>query len=93
MTRTFNSYKGLTLRNSKVFLKDKTTVFFSMLTQIIILGLFLLFIKQSYLDGIDSALGALKDKVDKADGKVVLSVADDGAGCVDCAYLAGFVPL
>lgn len=67
MTKTMNSYRGLTARNAKVFLKDKTAIFFSMLTQIIILGLFLLFIKNSYVDGINDALGALKDTIDKAD--------------------------
>lgn len=51
----------------KVFLKDKMTVFFSLLTQLIVLGLFLLFIKTSYLDGVDSALGELGDLVKKAD--------------------------
>lgn len=67
MTRTLNSYKGLTIRNAKVFLKDNMAVFLSLLTQIIILGLFLLFIKSSYVDGINEALGELKDMVDKAD--------------------------
>ena len=67
MTKTWNSYRGLTERNMKVFLKDKMAVFFSLLTQLIVLGLFLLFIKNSYVDGIDSALGELKDKVAKAD--------------------------
>lgn len=67
MTKTMNSYRGLTSRNAKVFLKDKTAIFFSMLTQIIILGLFLLFIKSSYVDGINDALGSLKDTIDKAD--------------------------
>ena len=42
-------------------------VFLSLLTQIIILGLFLLFIKSSYVDGINEALGGLKDKVTDAD--------------------------
>lgn len=42
-------------------------VFLSLLTQIIILGLFLLFIKNSYVDGINEALGDLKDKVTDAD--------------------------
>lgn len=51
----------------KVFLKDNMAVFFSLLTQIIVLGLFLLFIKNSYLDGIDSALGELKSMVAKGD--------------------------
>ncbi len=67
MTRTLNAYRGLTKRNAKVFLKDKMAVFLSLLTQIIILGLFLLFIKNSYVDGINEALGDLKDKVTDAD--------------------------
>lgn len=67
MTRTLNAYRGLTTRNAKVFLKDKMAVFLSLLTQIIILGLFLLFIKSSYVDGINEALGGLKDKVTDAD--------------------------
>lgn len=73
MTKTINSYKGLTLRNSKVFLKDKTAIFFSLLTQLIILGLFLLFIKSSYLDGVNEALGALKDKVGSADVEALVN--------------------
>ena len=67
MTKTWNSYRGLTGRNMKVFLKDKMAVFFSLLTQIIVLGLFLLFIKTSYVDGVNSALGTLKSKVSSAD--------------------------
>lgn len=67
MTRTMNAYKGLTIRNSKVFLKDKMVIFFSLLTQIIVLGLFLLFIKNSFANGITSALGTLSDRVEKAD--------------------------
>ena len=73
MTKTINSYKGLTLRNSKVFLKDKTAIFFSLLTQLIILGLFLLFIKSSYLDGVNEALGTLKDKVGSADVEALVN--------------------
>ncbi len=67
MTRTLNAYKGLTTRNAKVFLKNRMAVFLSLLTQIIILGLFLLFIKDSYIDGINDALGSMKDAVTKAD--------------------------
>lgn len=67
MTRSLNAYRGLTIRNAKVFLKDKMAVFLSLLTQFIILGLFLLFIKNSYVDGINEALGGLKDKVTDAD--------------------------
>lgn len=73
MTRTLNAYKGLTARNTKVFLKDKMVIFFSLLTQIIVLGLFLLFIKNSYANGIESALGVLKDKVSTADIDTLLN--------------------
>ena len=73
MTKTLNAYKGLTARNTKVFLKDKLVIFFSLLTQIIVLGLFLLFIKNSYANGIESALGALKDKVSSADIDALLN--------------------
>lgn len=67
MTRTMNSYRGLTIRNMKVFLKDKMAIFFSLLTQIIVLGLFLLFIKSNYVDGVNDALGELKNMVSKGD--------------------------
>lgn len=61
------------MRNAKVFLKDKMAVFLSLLTQIIILGLFLLFIKNSYVDGINEALGGLKDKVTDADTETLVN--------------------
>lgn len=73
MTRTLNAYKGLTVRNTKVFLKDKLVIFFSLLTQIIVLGLFLLFIKNSYANGIESALGVLRDKVTSVDIDALLN--------------------
>lgn len=67
MTKALNAYRGMTIRNAKVFLKDKMAVFFSLLTQIIVLGLFLLFIKSTYIDSIESVLGELSDLVKKAD--------------------------
>ncbi len=73
MTRTLNAYRGLTVRNSKVFLKDKMAIFFSLLTQIIVLGLFLLFIKNSYSSAITEALSSLKDRVSSADIDALLN--------------------
>lgn len=67
MARTWNAYRGITARNMRVFLKDRMAVFFSLLTQIIILGLFLLFIKDSYVDGVNDALGEMKGSISKAD--------------------------
>ena len=73
MTKTLNAYRGLTARNTKVFLKDKMVIFFSLLTQLIVLGLFLLFIKNSYADGVSESLGPLRDTVAKADTEALLN--------------------
>lgn len=40
--------KTLTIRSIKIFIRDKTAVFFSFLSVIILLGLYLLFIKNAY---------------------------------------------
>ncbi len=53
----------MTSRNIKVYLKDKTTIILSMLTQIIVLGLYLLFLKQTYVDSITSELGELSNLI------------------------------
>lgn len=52
MLKYFNTFKGMTVRNMKVYLKDRMTIVMSMMTQIIILGLFILFIKNNYFEGI-----------------------------------------
>ena len=58
--RIFNSYKGITTRNIKVYLKDRMAIVLSMLTQIIVLGLYLLFMKNSYVEGISEFFGEAK---------------------------------
>lgn len=62
--KTFNAYKGITKRNIKVYLKDKTAIVFSMMTQIIILGLYLLFLKQNYVDSLNSMFDSFHTTVD-----------------------------
>ena len=62
--RTLCSYKGMTKRNIKVYLKDKTAIIFSMMTQIIILGLYLLFLKQNYVDSMTSMLDGFNIKTE-----------------------------
>lgn len=57
MTAALNTFKGMTKRNIRVYRKDKMTIFFSLLTQIIILGLYLLFLRGNYVDGIKSGMG------------------------------------
>lgn len=49
------AFIGLTKRNMLVYLKDKATVFFSLLTPLIILMLYVLFLKQNYVDSITNA--------------------------------------
>ena len=43
---------ALTMRNLKVFLRDKANVFFSLLSPLIVLGLYVLFIGRMQSDGI-----------------------------------------
>ena len=62
--RTLCSYKGMTKRNIKVYLKDKTAIIFSMMTQIIILGLYLLFLKQNYVNSMTSMLDGFNIKTE-----------------------------
>ena len=54
----------MTKRNIKVYLKDKTAIIFSMMTQIIILGLYLLFLKQNYVDSMTSMLDGFNIKAE-----------------------------
>ena len=42
--KELNTYRGMTVRNIKVYAKDRLAVLLSMLTQIIILGLYILFL-------------------------------------------------
>ncbi len=65
--RIFISYKGITTRNIKVYLKDRMAIVLSMLTQIIVLGLYLLFLKSSYVTGISEFFGEAKDLVTSSD--------------------------
>ena len=41
--KSLRAFKGMTVRNIKVYSKDKIALLLSMLTQIIVLSLFLLF--------------------------------------------------
>ena len=63
MIKTLCAYKGMTLRNIKVYLKDRMAIILSMMTQIIVLGLYLLFLKGNYLDTIRENLGELESLV------------------------------
>ena len=49
-------YIGLTKRNLLVFFKDKQSILFSMLTSIIVFGLYLTFLKSTFVDAINGVL-------------------------------------
>ncbi|MEE0914811.1 MAG: hypothetical protein U0L76_09570, partial [Ruminococcus sp.] len=67
LKRNFNSYKGMTARNIKVYMKDRMAIVLSMLTQIIVLGLYLLFLKSNYVDAINSYLAGAENLISDAD--------------------------
>lgn len=58
---------GLTKRNLMIYFKDVQTVIFSLLTSIIIFALYLLFLKNTYVDTVKSAMKGLETLVDSAD--------------------------
>ena len=49
-------YIGLTKRNLLVFFKDKQSILFSMLTSIIVFGLYITFLKSTFVDAINDVL-------------------------------------
>lgn len=64
-------FLGLTKRNLLLFFKDKQSILFSLLTSMIVLALYLLFLKDTFVSAMDSAinqfpgLSSLIDKNDK----------------------------
>ena len=64
-------FLGLTKRNLLLFFKDKQSILFSLLTSMIVLALYLLFLKDTFVSAMDSAinqfpgLSLLIDKNDK----------------------------
>lgn len=64
-------FLGLTKRNLLLFFKDKQSIIFSLLTSMIVLALYLLFLKDTFVNAMDSAinqfpgLSSLIDKNDK----------------------------
>ena len=65
--KSFRVLSSMTLRNIKVYAKDRMAILLSLLTQIIVLTLYLLFLKANYVDVINEQLAAVKNLVNKAD--------------------------
>lgn len=62
----FMALLSLTVRNIKVFVKDRANVFFSLLAPLIVLGLYVLFIGRMQADGISDALAQFGVSADDA---------------------------
>ena len=62
-----NKLFGLTKRNLLVYFKDKTSVFFSVLTPIIIFALYVLFLKDTYVSQIQDSAKGLESFIDISD--------------------------
>ena len=65
--QNLNAYLGMTKRNILLFFKDKTTLFFSMLAPLIVFMLYILFLKDTYLDSLKSSLADFKEFIDMKD--------------------------
>ena len=55
-----NKFLGLTKRNLLIFFKDKQSIVFSLLTSIIVFVLYLLFLRDSFVSAIQSALNQVE---------------------------------
>ncbi len=71
--KSLRAFKGMTVRNIKVYSNDKIALLLSMLTQIIVLSLFLLFLKSNYVDVINNSLGELKDLLEQKDIEAIVN--------------------
>ena len=63
-------FLGLTKRNLLLFFKDKQSIIFSLLTSMIVLALYLLFLKDTFINAMDSAINqfpSLSSLIDKND--------------------------
>ena len=60
-------FMGLTKRNLLIYFKDRQSVIFSMLTSIIVLVLYMLFLKNTYIDSANSAMKGLEGLIDDQD--------------------------
>lgn len=63
-------FLGLTKRNLLLFFKDKQSILFSLLTSMIVLALYLLFLKDTFVNAMDSAINqfpGLSSIIDKND--------------------------
>lgn len=61
------AYKGFTLRNMLVYFRNRQTVFFSLLSPIIVFVLYVMFLKGNYVDSINRSMGSLSTLIEAED--------------------------
>lgn len=72
LKENFYSYLGMTKRNILLFFKDKSTLFFSMLSPLIVFFLYVVFLKNTYLSGIKESIEGLEEYVSMNDVNSIL---------------------
>lgn len=77
---------GLVRRNMLVYFKDRAAVIFSLLSSIIIFVLYILFLKDSYVESIESTLSGLGNLVSKNDTDALVSMILM-SGIIGCAMI------
>lgn len=61
------SFFGLTKRNMLVYLKDRQAVIFSMITPIIVFGLYILFLRGNYINSLENSLYQVEGLIKQED--------------------------
>ena len=67
------SFTGFTKRNLLLYFKDKQAILFSVLTSIIVFVLYLLFLKQTFVDGIEGSMNGLENFIDPKDIDILVN--------------------
>lgn len=66
-------FYGFTKRNLLIYFKDVQAIIFSLLTSIIVFALYLLFLKGTFVDAIDSAMMGLENIINPDDVEMLVS--------------------
>lgn len=73
MKKSLYAFKGMTIRNLKVYFKDRMAIIFSMLTPIIVLGLYLIFLKDTYVSSIQANISGLENLISDTDIQMIVN--------------------
>lgn len=95
MKNNFQALSSLVRRNVKLFLKDKATVFFSLLAPLIVLMLYILFLGDIQKDAVEAVL---KEAGQSVDNKLIMGFINNwmlsgvmGVSCITVALSANMI--